>query len=31
MGADVMLKATKVDGVYTDDPKKTRTPCATRA
>ncbi len=22
MGADVMLKATKVDGVYTDDPKK---------
>lgn len=28
MGADIVLKATKVDGVYTDDPKKN--PAATR-
>jgi uridylate kinase len=25
IGADLLLKATKVDGVYSDDPKKVRT------
>ena len=29
MGVDIVLKATKVDGVYTADPKKDPTACAT--
>ena len=31
IGADLLLKATKVDGVYDKDPKKHPTPSATRA
>ncbi len=27
LDADILLKATKVDGVYSDDPRRTHTPC----